>query len=114
MIVDRARLHPEELAAQTGWELRPEGLCRGERCVPWEGPLDADGRVDVRDVAQRLRLPVAHDERHDLWALGPEPGGRVLATAELPDIVLPDVDGHDFALASLRGRKVLIAAWASW
>src|SRR5205823_364320 len=51
---------------------------------------------------------------HGLWALGPESGGHVLASAELPDIVLPDRRGRDFALRSLRGSKVLMVLWASW
>jgi hypothetical protein len=32
----------------------------------------------------------------------------------LPDIVLPDRNGEDFALRSLRGTKVCMIAWASW
>ena len=44
----------------------------------------------------------------------PESGGRALTTAEAPDLVLPDRHGRPFALSSLRGRKVLLVAWASW
>jgi len=35
----------------------------------------------------------------------------------LPDqteLELPDADGNLFKLSSLRGQKVLLAAWASW
>jgi hypothetical protein len=59
-------------------------------------------------------MALVHDERHGLWALGPEAGGPALARAELPDLVLPDRDGRDFALRSLRGTKVFMVAWASW
>jgi cytochrome oxidase Cu insertion factor (SCO1/SenC/PrrC family) len=68
----------------------------------------------VNVVADRLGMPLVHDERHGVWALGPESGDRVLASSELPPIVLTDVDGQPFDLTSLRGEKVLIAAWASW
>ncbi len=118
VILDRLELTPAELEAATGWELEPEGLCRGDRCVPFPDSArtaeDRDGRVDVRAVAERLHMPLVHDDRHDVWALGPESGGRVLARADLPDLVLPDFDGRPFDLASLRGQKVVIAAWASW
>lgn len=114
MIVDRLNLTPEELEHQTGWELKPEGLCKDDRCVPFAAGASPDGHIDVRAVAERLGMPLVHDDRHDLWALGPEPGGRVLESPELPSIVLTDVDGRPFDLASLRGEKVLIAAWASW
>jgi hypothetical protein len=113
VILDRVDLNPAELEQRTGWSLKPEGLCRDDRCVPFPDGARGDA-VDVRKVAERLRMPVVHDERHGLWALGPESGGRVLESAELPPITLPDVDGRPFDLASLRGQKVVIAAWASW
>lgn len=114
MIFDRLDLTTDELERRTGWELKPEGLCQDDRCVPFAPGADADGRIDVRAVAERLGMPLVHDERHGVWALGPESGRRILESAELPAIVLPDVDGRPFDLASLRGQKVLIAAWASW
>jgi len=38
----------------------------------------------------------------------------VLDDAVLPEIVLADFEGGSFDLAGLRGRKVLLLAWASW
>jgi hypothetical protein len=114
VIADRLDVTPEELEQHTGWELKPEGLCKDDRCVPLPDGSGADGLVDLTVVAERLGMPLVHDEGHGLWALGPDAGDRVLASAELPPIVLRDVDGRPFDLASLRGEKVLIAAWASW
>jgi hypothetical protein len=114
VILDRLDLTPDELGRQTGWELKPEGLCKGDRCVPLPDGSGTNGLVDVTVVAERLGMPLVHDDRNGLWALGPEAGDRVLASAELPPIVLADVDGRPYDLASLRGEKVLIAAWASW
>jgi hypothetical protein len=113
VIIDRLDVTVDELARQTGWELKPEGLCKDDRCVPFPDG-SSDGHVDVRTVAKHLGMPLVHDEQHGLWALGPASGGRALESAELPPIVLTDVDGRPFDLASLRGEKVLIAAWASW
>ena len=108
MIVERLDRPPDELQRRTGWEIKPEGACRGDTCVPLRDPFD------VQDLAGRLGMALVHDERHDLWALGPESSGHTLASAELPDIVLPDRHGKDFALRSLRGTKVFMIAWASW
>jgi len=107
VILDSLRVDARAL----GWEAKPEGLCRGERCV---GVSTEDGRVDVRAFAERLGMPLVHDAASRLWALGPEAGGRALASAKAPDLVLPDWEGRDFALASLQGTKVLLVAWASW
>ena len=115
MILDTLDLDAAEFARRTGWEIKPEGACRDDRCVPLPAMPDvAVGHVDVRVFAERLGMPLLHDEAHGLWSLGPEAGGRVLASAALPDIALPDLDGNLFALHTLRGQKVLLLAWASW
>ena len=116
MILDRLDVDPADLAVRTGWELKPQGACKGEACVPLPPEVRTDdGRVDARVLAPRLGMPLLHDEAAGLWALGPDSvAGRALPTAEAPDVTLPDVDGRPFELSSLRGQKVLLAAWASW
>jgi peroxiredoxin len=108
MILDRLDIAPAELELRTGWSIKPEGACRGDICVPLDAPFD------VRQLARRLGMALVHDDKHELWALGPESGGHALTSAELPDISLPDRHGRDFALSSLRGRKVMMVTWASW
>lgn len=116
MILDDLRVDVDELHRGTGWHVKPEGACRGDVCVPLPDEVRGDdGRLDVEVLAERLRMPLVHDEAHGLWALGPASvTGRALATAEAPDLELPDVDGNPFRLSSLLGRKVLLVAWASW
>ena len=66
-------------------------------------------------IADQLGMPLAHDEAHGLWALGPRSGDRhVLDSTQMPELVLQDFDGGAFDLASVRGRKVVLMAWASW
>ncbi len=112
MLLESLRLDPAEFAARTGWQAKPEGLCKGDRCVPM--PSRASDVLDAEVVAQRLGMPLLHDEITGVWVLGPEGGGRALTTAVAPDLRLPDVHGEMFSLSSLRGRKVLIASWASY
>ena len=55
-----------ELAARTGWHPKPEGLCRGEVCVPAPGSLLDDGTfrlIDYKlgwppDRSRALQLPI--------------------------------------------------------
>jgi peroxiredoxin len=114
MITTQLAVDPADFAAQTGWEAKPEGLCRGEACLPAPGALRDDGRLDVEVAAAALAMPVVHDETHGLWAIGPASGGRALSTAVAADPVLQDRDGAPFRLSSLHGRKVVLVAWASW
>jgi hypothetical protein len=106
----------DRFAARTGWEAKPEGLCKGALCVPAPEADRGDGTLDVRVLADRLRMPLVGDEERGVWALGPSTvgTGRALDTAEAADPTLADFDGNPFRLSSLRGRKVLLVAWASW
>jgi len=112
VLLERLEVTPDELFAGTGWEIRPEGACKADRCVPL--PAASGGRVDVGVLAERLGMALVHDPEHGLWALGPASGGHALMSAELPELTLPDRHGMPFSLSSLRGRKVLLVAWASW
>jgi hypothetical protein len=105
-----------DFAARTGWEVQPEGLCRGAVCVPLPPSALTDDKLDLSHVAESLRMPLVHEPAARLWALGPPASRRVLESSAgaAPDLVLPDVDGKPFALRSLRGKKVLLLAWASW
>ena len=113
MILKTLFVDAQELERRTGWVMKPEGACKGEMCVPLP-TMTGTSQVDTRVLAERLSMPLLHDEVHDVWCLGPEAGGRVLSSAVLPDIVLPDLEGKPFALRGLRGQKVLLVAWASW
>lgn len=112
MIFTTPRVTVDEFERVAGWRLKPEGLCRGERCVPFR-TADPDV-VELAAVAGALGMPLVHDEAHVLWALGAEAGGRALHSAVAPELELPDFRGGSFRLSSLRGTKVVLVAWASW
>ncbi|MFK8025627.1 MAG: hypothetical protein AB8G26_16845 [Ilumatobacter sp.] len=110
MLLDSLHIGPEAFSAGTGWEIKPEGACKGEVCVP----LGA-GAFDLPSAADRLGMAIVADSTGGRWALGPESiGGRALTTAEAPELVLADLDGGEFRLSSLRGQKVLIVSWAPY
>ena len=102
------------LARETGWEVKPQGACRADECVPLPSGALRDGAVDLVAFAERMARPLLHDEQAGLWSLGPPGGGRAMTSVQAPDLVLPTLTGEPFPLAALRGQKVLIAAWASW
>ncbi len=114
MLVSSLTVDPAEFAARTGWESKPEGLCKGDLCVPAPEAVTEDGLLDVQIVSDKLGMSLVEEPSSGVWALGPESGGTALSTATVPEIVLPDADGNPFSLSSLHGRKVLLVAWASW
>lgn len=113
MILKNLLVDALELEQRTGWAIKPEGACKDELCVPLPKTGDPS-RVDARLLAERLNMPLLHDTTHNVWCLGPAAGGRVLGSAVLPELILPDLDGKLFDLRELRGQKVLLLAWASW
>jgi hypothetical protein len=116
MIIDDLQsVTADAFAEHTGWHPKPEGLCRGEVCVPAPGSLRADGTLDVRVAAERLGMPLVHDDTHDVWAVGSATRtGRALSTAAAADPELLTRDGNPFRLSALHGRKVLLVAWSSY
>jgi hypothetical protein len=108
------RVPVDLLARETGWRVKPEGACRDEQCVPLPPGALQEGEVDLAAFAERMSRPLLHDEDAGVWSLGPQGGGRALPSVQAPDLVLPTLTGEPFPLAALRGKKVLIAAWASW
>jgi len=114
MILQSLAVDAEEFAARTGWEAKPEGLCKGSACVPAPDVRLEGGKLSVPVLAERLQMPLVTDDALGIHALGPESGGRALTTATAPNLELPDANGNPFQLSSLLGRKVLLVAWASW
>ena len=109
MLLHDLDMDAAEFGRQTGWDIKPEGACKGDACVPLPGGFD------LASTAERLGMALVRDDQHELWALGPEAvGGRALATATAPELVLPDLDGNEFRLSSLRGQKVVLVAWAPY
>ena len=102
-----------EFEAGTGWRLKPEGACQGDVCIPLSKP--AGDPVDVARVARDIGMPLVAEPEFGLWALGPASiGSHALASAQAPDLRLPDLSGKEFQLSSLRGQKVLLYAWAPY
>ena len=109
-------LAPADAARVTGWTLKPEGMCRGDQCVPLPSPAVVAGRVDVEAFWRRLGNPVLCSDDRETWVLGAGAEERNAALAGLmaPDFTLPDLSGKPHTLSDLRGKKVLLVTWASW
>jgi hypothetical protein len=111
MLLDSLDVTAIGFAAGTGWQIKPEGACKAEVCVP----LDRADGFDLVATAGRLRMALVHEPDAGLWALGPESlGDRALVSADAPALVLDDLHGNPFSLDSLRGQKVVLVAWAPY
>lgn len=110
-----------DLRQATGWELKPEGVCQGDLCVPipprrrdeFVGP---DNTFNLGAFARLREQPVVYDDGHGVWFFGEAPDARRegLLALEAPDFTLPDLDGKAHSLSDYRGKKILLLSWASW
>jgi hypothetical protein len=113
-----------DVANTTGWELKPEGVCRDELCVPIPAGrsdefLHKEGNVDwlnLSEFARYIEQPLAVDAKHAVWSFGTRPEEREnrLTGSIAPDFTLADMEGKKYSLSDFRGRKVLLALWATW
>jgi hypothetical protein len=114
---ERVLLDAGALGELSGWQLKPEGLCRDEMCVPVrDEELLVDGAVDVARFAAALARPVVVDAANDVVALGARSADRrgPIEAGVAPDFRLPQLDGGTFMFSSLGRRKKLLLAWSSW
>ncbi len=113
---ERVILDAAALRDALGWEIKEQGLCRGDVCIPTRGKVADSSAIDLEVLAELLGRPLALDAEAGAAFLGAsaeERGGR-LASLEAPDFTLPDLDGNLHSLSDFRGRKVLLLAYASW
>jgi hypothetical protein len=112
----------DDLRSTTGWELKPEGVCQGEVCVPIPAGREtdfvrADGKLfNLTALARHLNQPVVYDNDYAVWFFGEAVDARDSARQSLqaPDFTLPDIDGRLHSLSEYSGRKILLVSWASW
>ncbi len=117
VLVDAAVL-PEVI----GWSLRPEGLCRGDVCVPLlperRSALQEGGTVDLVGTAQLVGRDslIEADAALPVVAVAFSPESRRQAREDLhaPDFTLPDLEGQPHALSEWGGQKRLLMTFASW
>ena len=113
MILKSLTLSKQEFQRGTGWEIKPEGACKGDICIPLM--QNDNDSVSVEQAADAIGLPLVHEPGHGIWSLGPESiGNRALVSAKTAELDLPDLDGNQFSLKSLLGKKVLVYAWAPY
>jgi hypothetical protein len=115
---DRVLIDPGALSTALGWELKPEGLCRDDVCVPVRdrAALFAGDQLDLVGVAAALRRPAVVDPEAGVMAvaLPSEQRRQALQDRHAPAFTLPDIDGKMHSLDEWSGQKKLLFAWASW
>ena len=117
-------VRPADLPEVNGFELKAEGACIDDICVPVRQDVDSDIFVtrsgiswfNVSELAERLEQPEVADHDAGVWSFGSIPARRQAFTDRgvAPDFSLPDVHGNLVALSDFKGKKIMLLTWASW
>jgi hypothetical protein len=115
--------HPD-LTRVSGFEIKPQGACLGELCVPiprarkqaFERDRARAKWFNLSELARIMGQPEVQDPELNVRVFGPRPemAMKLQSTLEAPDFTLPDWKGRPRSLAEFRGKKVLLITWASW
>lgn len=115
---------PEDLTRINDFELKPQGACLDELCIPVLQDRDSDlfvtrrgqGWFNVTELANVLQQAWVADYAEGLWSFGGMPVERraFFQSAIAPDFSLPDRNGNPVSLSDFAGKQVLLLTWASW
>jgi hypothetical protein len=118
VVGDLVLVAPSDFTTATGWELKTEGLCRGDVCVALRAHPDVvvDGRIDVAKVAPLLGRSVVVDADAGVVAYGAAASdvAQQLNDLHAADFTLSQLDGTPFTFSSIGRKKKLLVTWASW
>lgn len=118
---DRARpdalwIQKTDLWRINGFELKPQGACRADICIPIPRAMMRGAYFNLTAFAQRVGQRVLADPVERVWSFGEIPvvRGSFLEGRMAPDFAVPDRKGRSVSLSEFRGKKVLLVTWASW
>ena len=109
-------IRKSDLPGINEFELKPEGACRADVCIPVPPAMTRGDRFDLLAFAGRTGQRVVADAQARVWSLGEMPlvRGAFLESRLAPDFSVPDRTGRLVQLSQFRGKKVLLVTWASW
>jgi len=107
-------VRPQDLPRINEFEVKPQGACRADVCVPIPKELKKDGWFNLTGFAHRVHQSFVADA--GVWSFGEIPVLRsgYFTSRVAPDFAVPDRKGRVVHLSDFRGKKVLVVTWASW
>jgi hypothetical protein len=105
-----------DLPRVNGFEVKPQGACRADVCVPIPKTMQQGDWFDLTAFAKKAGEAVVADVETHVWSFGEIQTlrGSFLNSRVAPDVAIPDRHGRPVKLSDFRGKKVLLVTWASW
>ena len=103
-----------DLPRVNGFELKPQGACRAEVCVPVPKAMRKKGWFQLTGFAKRAGQSYVNEA--STWSFTEVPILRsgYLRSRVAPDFAVPDRKGRIVKLSDSQGKKRIVVTWASW
>ncbi len=97
------------------FEVKPQGACREDVCIPLSKGLLKGDYFNLSAFARKTREVVLKADTA-VYSFGEIPvlRGAFYNSRIAPDFAVPDRKGKVVHLSDFRGKKVLVITWASW
>ena len=107
-------VRPQDLPRINEFEVKPQGACRADVCIPISKDLTKSGWFNLTGFARKIHEAFVADS--GVWSFGEIPvlQSGFFNSRIAPDFTAPDRTGRPVHLSDFRGKKVLIVTWASW
>jgi hypothetical protein len=115
-VPDALWVKKRDLPAINEFEVKPQGACRADICIPIPKEMLRGEYFNLTAFAKKIGQPVVADTDERVWSFGEIRAlrGSFLEGRMAPDITVPDRAGRPVHLSRLHGKKVLVVTWASW
>jgi hypothetical protein len=113
---DALWVRKRDLPSINRFEVKPEGACRADVCIPIPKDMLRGEYFNLTAFAKKIKQPVVTDLDARAWSFGEIQAlrGSFLESRQAPDITIPDRAGRPVTLSRFRGKKLLVVTWASW
>jgi hypothetical protein len=114
--IDALWISKRDLPRINGFELKPQGACRADLCIPIPKTLVRGDYFNLTAFAKKAGQAVVAEPGARVWSFGEMQalGGGLANSRIAPDFEVPDRLGRPVHLAGFRGKKALVITWASW
>jgi hypothetical protein len=111
---DSLWVQSKDLPRINEFEVKPQGACRADVCIPLAKNLKSGEWFNLTGFANKIGETVVKDE--NVYSFGEIPvlRGSFYNSRIAPDFAVPDRQGRVVHLSDFRGKKALILTWASW
>ena len=109
-------IRKRDLVRVNGFELKPQGACRADLCMPIPKSMTRGNYFNLTAFAKKAGQAVAADTGARVWSFSEMPalGGGLANSRVAPEFEVPDRLGRPVHFARFRGKKALVVTWASW